>query len=72
MSAAAVVQYIKGRSSKMIQEEFPHLQKRFWGQHLWARGYFCATVGAVTEEMIKEYVENQQDEGPGDAFKIHE
>ena len=56
----------------MIQEEFPHLQKRFWGQHLWARGYFCATVGAVTEEMIKEYVENQQDEGPGDAFKIHE
>jgi putative transposase len=56
----------------MLQEEFPHLQKKFWGQHLWARGYFCATVGAVTEEMIKEYVENQLDEGPGDAFKIHE
>ena len=72
MSPASVVQYIKGRSSKMLQEEFPHLQKKFWGQHLWARGYFCATVGAVTEEMIKEYVENQLDEGPGDALAMIE
>ena len=72
MSPADIAQYIKGRSSKMLQEEFPHLRKRYWGQHLWARGYFCATVGAVTEEMIKEYVENQEHEGPEDAFKIHE
>ena len=72
MSPAKIVQYLKGRSSKMLQEEFPHLQKKYWGQHLWARGYFCATVGAVTEDMIKEYVENQEHEGPEDAFKIHE
>ena len=29
------------------------LRKRYWGQHLWARGYFCATVGAVDEETIR-------------------
>ena len=72
MSPAGILQYIKGRSSRRLQEEFPHLQKRYWGQHLWARGYFCATVGAVTEEMIKDYVENQQHEGPEDAFKVTE
>lgn len=38
---------------------------------MWARGYFCATVGAVTEEMIKQYIEEQKwkDDG-GKGFKI--
>jgi hypothetical protein len=55
-----LVQYIKGRSSRRLQEEFPTLRKRYWGQHLWARGYFCATVGAVDEDTIKAYIENQK------------
>ncbi len=71
ISPSKVVQYLKGRSSRLLQEEYSELKKRYWGQHLWARGYFCGTVGAVTEEMIKEYVENQ-DEGDEDKelFKI--
>ncbi len=40
----------------------------YWGQHLRGRGYFCATVGAVTEQQIKEYIENQI-ESPG-TFKV--
>jgi putative transposase len=47
LAPAKLVQYIKGRSSRKLQEEFPELRKRYWGQHLWAQGYFCATVGAV-------------------------
>ena len=31
------------------------------GRKLWSRGYFCATVGAVTEDTIKQYIENQED-----------
>jgi len=31
------LQYIKGRSSRLLQMEFSHLRKRYWGQHLWAR-----------------------------------
>jgi len=42
------VQYVKGKSSRRLQEDFPHLRKRYWGQHLWARGYFCATVARWT------------------------
>ena len=52
LAPSKIVQYLKGRSSKLIQDEFPELKKRYWGQHLWARGYFCATVGSVTEETI--------------------
>ncbi|MBF0239856.1 MAG: transposase [SAR324 cluster bacterium] len=28
-----------------MQQEFPHLRKRYWGRHIWGRGYLCATVG---------------------------
>jgi len=52
LSPAKMVQYIKGRSSRRLQDEFSELRKRYWGQHLWARGYFCATVGAVDEKTI--------------------
>ncbi len=70
LSPSKIMQYIKGRSSRMLQDEFPHLKKRYWGQHLWARGYFCATVGDVTEEMIRQYIENQPTDGPEDAFQV--
>ena len=66
-----LVQYLKGRSSRKLQMEYDELKRRYWGQHLWARGYFCATVGTVTAEMIKKYIEEQtwQDDG-GKGFKI--
>ena len=56
MSASQIMQKIKGRSSRLLQQEFPHLKKRYWGQHIWARGYFCTTVGQVTDEMIRDYI----------------
>lgn len=71
IAPAKVVQYLKGRSSRLLQEEFSHLQKRYWEQHLWAREYFCATVGAVNEETIRRYIEGQQVDGD-DVFDIHE
>lgn len=60
LSPSKMVQYIKGRSSRHLQAEFSELRKRYWGQHMWARGYFCATVGAVDEAMIKAYIESQK------------
>jgi putative transposase len=72
ISPAKIVQYLKGRSSRLIQDEFPELKKRYWGQHLWARGYFCATVGAVTQEMIREYIEHQFEHGDKSHFKIED
>ena len=54
LSPAKLLQYLKGRSSSRLRDEFPELRKRYWGQPLWARGYFCASVGAVDEDTIKK------------------
>lgn len=61
---------IEGRSSKLLQEEFPELKKRYWGQHIWGRGYFCGTVGAVDQKTIEEYIETQGNEEGNENFKI--
>ena len=71
IAPSKIMQLLKGRSSKILQEEFAELKKRYWGQHLWATGYFCRTVGAITDEIIKEYIENQPDED-NETFKITE
>lgn len=49
--------------------EFKELKKRYWGQYLWGSGYFCRSVGTVTKEIIKDYIENQTDEYD-ENFKI--
>ena len=65
------VHYLKGRSSRKLQEEFPSLRKRYWGQPLWARGCFCAAVGAVDEETIKRHTEEQKRDADGEGlFRI--
>ena len=72
LAPSKIVQYLKGRSSKLIQDEFPELKKRYWGQHLWARGYFCATVGGVTKEMIQEYIAKQHSHDGTNYFKVEQ
>ena len=69
LSVALMMQHIKGRSSHVLLGEFTELKKRYWGQHLWARGYFCASSGTVTDAMIKAYIE-QQDVPPNDGFTV--
>ena len=59
MSPSEIMQNLKGRTSRILQEEFPMLRKKYWGQHMWARGYFCGTVGEVDKETIERYIENQ-------------
>ena len=70
LAPAKLAQYIKGRSSRHLQAEFPELRKQCWGQHMWARGYFCATVGAVDEATIKTDIENQRGDEDDESFKI--
>ena len=72
MSASQIMQKIKGRSSCVLQQEFPHLKKRYWGQHIWARGYFCTTVGQVTDQMIRDYIEGHVGKSPDDSFTVDE
>jgi putative transposase len=57
LSVSQLMQYVKGKSSRKLQQEYPSLGKRYWGRHLWARGYFCASSGTITDEMIEAYLE---------------
>ena len=55
----SAVQYLKGRRSHKLLAEFASLRKRYWGQHLWARGYWVASSGNVTDEVWMEYIKSQ-------------
>jgi len=52
---------LKGNSAEYLRKEFPELSKKYWGMHLWARGYFVSTVG-VNSEIIRNYVKEQQED----------
>ena len=58
LSMSDFVRKVKGRSSYLIQREFPTLKKRYWGQRFWGRGYFSTTNGAITEDTVLQYLEN--------------
>lgn len=52
--------------------KIPRVAEKYWGQHLWARGCSCATVGDVMEEIIRNYIANQGDDGKDEVFKVEE
>ena len=60
LSVSKLVQYLKGNTSYKLQREFKELNKQYWGRHLWSRGYFVASSGNVTDEIIMEYIKNQE------------
>ena len=70
LAVSELARHMKGKSSHRIQQEFPELRKRYWGQHIWARGYFCASVGAIDEAKIKEYIAGHKTHDQDDAFAI--
>jgi putative transposase len=74
LSPSKIMQYVKGKTSRKLMMEFGHIQKTFWGRHVWARGYFVATSGNVTDEVILEYIRLQQEGEPkgGETFRIEE
>ncbi len=57
-----IVQWLKGISSRVLLQEFPSLRKKFWGRHFWARGYLAVSSGTITDEMVQEYIDEQEGE----------
>ena len=72
LSVSKLVQYLMENSSRRLQIEYKEMNKQFWGQHLWARGYFVASSGNVTDEIIREYIKNQdiEEKMKSDNFDI--
>ena len=62
VDVSTMVQWLKGISSRVILQEFPHLKKQFWGKHFWARGYLAVSSGSITDDMVRKYIEEQEGE----------
>ncbi len=60
-SVSEFVGYLKGKSALMIFDKHPN-QGSKWNRTFWARGYYVTTVGNITEEAIKRYIQEQQEE----------
>jgi len=70
LAISKLVQYLKGKSSYKMMQENKLLSKTFWGRHLWGRGYFVATSGNITDEVVMEYIKNQEDKENDEDFSI--
>lgn len=53
-----LIKVFKGRSSKILRDKYSKLKSRI--PSLWTRSYFCCTIGYISEETIKHYIENQK------------
>jgi putative transposase len=74
ISASKLVQYIKGYTSRKLLMEYKSLSRELWGKHLWGRGYFVASSGNITDEVIAEYIRTQdiEEKMKSDNFGISE
>jgi putative transposase len=72
LSESKLMQYIKGKTSRKLLMEFPEISKKYWGRHMWGRGYFVASSGNVTDEVIMQYIEIQdvEERKKEDDFQI--
>ncbi len=61
LSISVFVKKLKGRSSFLLQKEFPKLNKKYCGRHFWALGYGTWSTGKVTDDMVQEYLEHHKD-----------
>lgn len=58
MSPHWVVQQLKGYTSRILRQEFPHLRSRL--PTLWTRSYYVETVGHISEAVVRKYIEEQK------------
>ena len=69
-NVSKIMQWLKGISSRILLSEFAYLQKQFWGRHFWARGYLAVSSGNITDEMIQQYIEEQEGENIADDSRF--
>ena len=70
LSVSNFVKRVKGKSSWKVMSEFKTISRQFWGRHFWGRGYFAASSGNVTDEVIMEYIKNQDVDKKDDDFTV--
>ena len=60
-SLSSIMGFVKGKLSTKLFHRYERIGKKFWGRHLWARGYCVSTIG-LNEEQIRKYVKWQEEQ----------
>ena len=58
-SVSSMMGFLKGKLSMRLFQRYERIGKKFWGRHLWSRGYCVSTVG-LDEDKIRKYVQWQE------------
>lgn len=72
LSLSRLLKQLKGRSFRILQQEFPKLQERYWGKHFWAIGYGAWSTGNITDDMVNDYLEHHRNDSSDDSNFILE
>jgi putative transposase len=54
-----IVKALKGVSARFLFKEHPEVKQQLWGGHLWNASYYVGTVGHISEDTVKKYIESQ-------------
>lgn len=60
ISVSYIVKMMKGISGRLLMREFPEIEKMLWNGELWNPSYYVETIGSVSEENIRRYIQNQE------------
>jgi putative transposase len=63
ISPSYIVKMLKGISARKLFIEFPEIKQKLWKHHLWNNSFYIETIGSVSEENIKRYIELQKTRG---------
>jgi putative transposase len=58
-AVSSIMGFLKGRLALSLFRRYERIGKRFWGRHLWSRGYCVSTIG-LNEDQIRRYVQWQE------------
>ncbi len=59
LSPSLIVQYLKGITGRKMYEKFPDLRQQLWKGEFWNHSYYLETIGDISEETIRKYIEHQ-------------
>jgi putative transposase len=70
LAVSDLVKRLKGRTSRILQNEYTELRRRYWGKHFWAIGYGAWSTGNITDKVVQEYLSHHKDKSNKDEGNI--
>ena len=70
ISISYIAKMMKGISGRLLLKEYPEISKELWNGELWNPSYYVETIGSVSEEAIRQYIQNQEKETSKDVIDL--